>query len=68
MNHDSDTVDNRRLVVVEEWMNGKDGRLGASAKLEILWRSHVWLLCTLSGAVGAIAGSIITYQIMKLLK
>jgi hypothetical protein len=53
-----------RILTLEEWKNGKNGALGASAKLEILWRSHVWLYCTLSAA----AGSGLTIAIQRLLK
>lgn len=34
-------------------MNG-NGKLGLAGKIEIVWRSYVWLLCALSFAVGGL--------------
>jgi hypothetical protein len=33
-------------------MNGEKGGLGLLQKVEIMWRAHVWVLCTLSAASG----------------
>lgn len=41
-------------------LDGERGRLGLVAKVEIVWRSWVWLLCTLSAAVGSLATYIVT--------
>ena len=42
-------------------LQGKDGSLGLLGKVSIMWRFHVWILCTISAA----AGSVITVAISK---
>jgi len=32
---------------------GKEGELGMTHKVAVIWRVHVWLLCLVSGMVGA---------------
>jgi hypothetical protein len=34
--------------------DGRGGTLGLRTRVMILWRSHVWLLCTLSAGVGSL--------------
>jgi len=41
-----------RLAEHEETLYGKKGANGVVSKVNIMWRVHVWLLCTLSGAAG----------------
>lgn len=41
-----------RLALHEEVLFGKRGNNGLVNKVNILWRGHVWVLCTLSGGVG----------------
>lgn len=36
----------------EETLFGKDGELGIVHQVKVMWRAHVWVLCTLSGALG----------------
>lgn len=31
---------------------GKDGDFGIVHQVKVMWRAHVWVLCTLSGALG----------------
>ena len=31
---------------------GKDGSRGMVQKVDLMWRAHIWLLCTLSGGLG----------------
>lgn len=45
---------------IKQTLDGERGRLGLVAKVEIVWRSWVWLLCTLSAAVGSLATYIAT--------
>ena len=45
-------------------LHGVDGALGLVAKVEIMWRSSVWIWCTLS----ALAGSGLTLAIDRLIK
>lgn len=41
-----------RLAVHEETLFGRRGNNGLVNKVNIMWRGHVWLLCTISAAVG----------------
>lgn len=41
---------------------GDGTNLGLSQKVSVLWRMHVWLLCTLS----ALAGSLATIAVQRL--
>lgn len=34
-------------------IEGRDGSLGLASKVSIMWRAHVWLLCTFSAIVGS---------------
>jgi 1-aminocyclopropane-1-carboxylate deaminase/D-cysteine desulfhydrase-like pyridoxal-dependent ACC family enzyme len=34
-------------------LNGEKGGLGLLQKVEIMWRFHVWVLCTASAGAGA---------------
>lgn len=38
-----------------------DKNLGVVAKVQIIWRTYVWVLCTISAA----AGSLITFLVMR---
>jgi hypothetical protein len=42
-------------------LNGKDGRLGLSQKVAIMWAAHLWVAL----ASGGLAGSIITAFTLK---
>lgn len=33
---------------------GKDGEMGLTHKVNVIWRVHVWLLCLLSAVVGGV--------------
>ena len=37
---------------------GREGEPGLAHKVGFMWRIHVWILCTLSGLVGALLVSI----------
>lgn len=41
-----------RLLIVERALWGKNNQDGIVQKVGILWRMHVWVLCTLSGLAG----------------
>ena len=43
---------NMRLAIVEKVLFGKEGAGGLVQQHVILWRIHVWILCTLSGLLG----------------
>jgi hypothetical protein len=45
----------------DELLFGKGGSLGLAQQVKVMWRIHVWILCTLS----AIAGSILTAFAMR---
>jgi hypothetical protein len=42
-------------------LTGNGGRMGIRTQVAILWRTYVWLLCTVS----AFAGSLLTWLVMK---
>lgn len=35
-------------------LHGRDAELGLAHMVRVMWRGHVWLLCTLSAAIGVI--------------
>lgn len=41
-----------RLSILERVLWGKNNQDGIVQKVNILWRMHVWVLCTLSGLAG----------------
>lgn len=41
-----------RLTLVERVLFGKDGGEGLMTKVTILWRIHLWVLCSLSAGLG----------------
>jgi hypothetical protein len=49
----------RRQTATDKEIHGSKGELGIKNRVDILWRIHVWLLCTLSGGAGVIATLII---------
>lgn len=44
---------NGRLAKVERILFGKDDTGGVIQQHMILWRAHVWILCSLSALIGA---------------
>lgn len=44
-----------QVKAIFELLNGKDGNLGMLQKVAVMWRVHVWLLCTASASFGAIS-------------
>lgn len=42
-------------------INGQDGEFGVAQQVRVLWRSHVWILCTMSAAAGSGLTGLITY-------
>ena len=53
-----------RMKLIERILFGKEGQRGMIQEHMIMWRIHVWLLCSLSGILGAI----MTLLIQKLAK
>ena len=41
-----------RLAHVESMFYGGENTMGINTKVNIMWRVHIWLLCTLSAAAG----------------
>ena len=39
---------------VEHVLFGVDGDLGLTQRVAVMWRIHVWILCTISAACGSI--------------
>jgi hypothetical protein len=55
----------KRVETLEDIIfDQKNGTLGLRTRVMILWRSHVWVLCTLS----AVAGSGLTFGLQYLFK
>lgn len=54
---------NARLERLEKKVFG-NGELGIAQQNNIMWRVHVWMLCTLSAGLGAIA-TVILHKILK---
>lgn len=48
----------------DKTLYGLNGDFGLSQKVNVMWRAHVWVLCTLSAG----AGSVITGGIMVWIK
>ena len=44
----------RQVRAIFEMLQGKDGGLGLSQKVAIMWRIHAWLLCTASACMGGV--------------
>jgi len=51
----------RRVNTVEKELAGSGSELGLKQKVNVMWRLHVWILCSFSG----IAGSLLTLMIQK---
>ena len=43
----------QELKEIKEILNGKDGRLGLVAKVNVIWSTYIWILCSASAGVGA---------------
>lgn len=41
-----------RVATIERVIFGKEMQEGMAYKVNVLWRMHVWVLCTLSGLAG----------------
>lgn len=41
-----------RLALVEAVLFGRHGKDGLVTKVQFMWRAHVWILCSISGAFG----------------
>jgi len=53
-----------RVAGHEETLYGTRGNNGLTHKVNIMWRIHIWLLCTLSAAGGFVIKSM-TEKILK---
>lgn len=50
-----------RVKTLEKTLYGDDETAGISTKVTVMWRAHVWLLCTLSGAAALLGRELIKY-------
>ncbi len=41
-----------RLATLEHTVNGDNNTMGIATKVTVMWRIHIWVLCTLSGVAG----------------
>ena len=41
-----------RLALMEAVLFGRHGKDGLVTKVNFLWRAHMWIFCSLSGAAG----------------
>lgn len=71
MNADSEALILEELRVLREDVHklnmvllGQNGNIGLYAEHKILWRVHVWLLCTMSAIAGTI-GTVIIHNWLK---
>ena len=53
-----------RLGEIAETLYGKQGAGGIVSKVNVMWRIHTWLLCTLSGGLGVL-GTLLIQKIVK---
>lgn len=44
----------KRVASLEELLLGRRGNDGMAHQVRTMWRVHIWILCTLSGAFGYI--------------
>ena len=54
----------RRQAATDLEMHGDGNMLGIKSKVNILWRLHVWALCSLSATFGAVV-TVVVQQIYK---
>ena len=45
----------KRVAAVERVLQGVEGTYGVITKVTIMWRFWIWILCTASAGVGALA-------------
>ena len=45
----------RRQTATDIELHGEGTQLGIKNKVQILWRIHIWLLCSMSAGMGAVA-------------
>ena len=50
-----------RLGRVERQMFGDNKEFGIKTKVTIMWRIHIWILCTASGLAGYALHSLVHY-------
>lgn len=50
-----------RLSVIERVLFGKEGTGGLLVEHRVMWRAHVWALCTLSAGAGSAVTLIIKH-------
>ena len=46
-----------RTKRIEDLLEGDGKAFGMATKVAILWRGHLWVLCTASGLLGTILGA-----------
>lgn len=51
-------IEVQRMITI---LHGDETRLGVLAKVQLMWNSYTWLLCTLSAA----AGSLLTWLLLR---
>ncbi|MDE2097615.1 MAG: hypothetical protein KGL39_10240 [Patescibacteria group bacterium] len=52
-----------KMNALADILQGNGRRLGLLAEHRIMWRAHVWLLCSLSGLLGIILTVIVQHMI-----
>ena len=53
----------RRVTDVEKILLGEKGKLGMIGMVAVIWKTYIWLLCSLSAALG----SLLTILIARIL-
>lgn len=49
----------KRVANLEELLLGRRGKDGMAHQVRTMWRVHIWILCTLSGALGYVLRELI---------
>ena len=49
----------KRIATLEELLMGRRGNDGMVHQVRTMWRIHIWILCTMSGAAGYIIRELI---------
>lgn len=49
------------LATHDRILFGREGMLGLAQQVNVLWRIHVWLLCSMSAGLGSLCTGVLMY-------
>lgn len=55
----------KRIVRVENDLYGEGDQMGLKNMFLLIWKSHVGVLCAVSGIVGTVVGGVLIYWLTK---